>query len=142
MAVKTGSGWFLEIPDKEWYGIGDDARATYLEEQKTIARAKGCTSLIIVAVPDPIFPLYGHTKRHRVHLESWPSDDAPAFKIETEYTGYIHVDVWNKLSEKGRVDLTRSVRDALNARGEVYAGRYSIYVTDSVTQSLIEKGRV
>lgn len=141
-AFKVDTSWAVEFDDHEWYGVDDDARAALITEAKEQAKLEGCTGLTIFAVPDPIFPLYGHTTKRRVHSETLVYATGKVFEIRTTYRAEIAKDAWDNTPENLRTKLVRKVRDALNTRGETSPGRYEILVCAGDQCQVVERGRV
>lgn len=141
-AFKVDTSWAVEFDDHEWYGVDDDARAALITEAKEQAKLEGCTGLTIFAVPDPIFPLYGHTTKRRVHSETLSHANGKTFEIRTTYRAEIPKDTWDNTPENLRTKLVRKVRDALNTRGETSPGRYEILVCAGDQCQVVERGRV
>lgn len=141
-AFKVDTSWAVELDDHEWYGVDSEAQAKLIADAKEQAKLEGCTGLTIFAVPDPIFPLYGHTTKRRVHSETLAHANTKAYEIRTTYRAEIPKDTWESTPENLRTKLLRKVRDALNSRGETSPGRYEILVCAGDQCQVVERGRV
>lgn len=129
--------WVVELAEEEWYGPKADKEALKTNF-KDRAREQHCQQVVIFVIPDPLFPLYGDNKKHRVFQYQFPAAEKP-FKVGALFTGEIDVDVYERADEATRRSLIRDVRDMLNDTANGVAGRYVIRTTDG---KQLETGRV
>lgn len=141
-AFKADTCWVHECSDEDWFERKEETRTAFIDGIKERAKLEGCTSIAVFAVPDPLFPLYGHSVKKRVHSEQLAGASTALFEVRTTYFARIPNDVWESTAENLRPALIRRVRDALNERGIEHPGRYEIAICTDDTCTTIERGRV
>jgi hypothetical protein len=126
-SFKQNELWVVELDEDKWYGIPQDMRDALCAGVVVDARANKCSTLAIFALPDALFPMYGKTRRHRVHHEVLVRhDDANPFEMVMEITATVDAEHYNALSEMDRSRLVTRVRDAANRKANGVKGRYRI----------------
>ena len=138
--TKMGESWVVEIREETvWYGGDLSERNALNDKAKADAGKHGCSSVSIFVVPDPLFPLYGETSRHRVWTTRIDRSENDPYSVEALFTGIVKEAVFGKISLAEQQKMITVVRDKLNrmARGQV--GRYQIVFDNG---KLIERGRV
>lgn len=143
-AFKQSDMWLLQLDELEWYGIPKEAQDALKDDMLLQAGIEGCILVAILVDPDPVFPMFGHTTRHRVFEQRLERKLAVPFQIETKYTCEINSDEYWVANESTRMKMVGKARDALNECGLSVPGRYQIVVRvkDGQELRIIEAGRV
>lgn len=133
---RTDTTWILELDDDEWYGKD---HASIIIEAATEARKLGCIALAIFSIPDPVFPMNGMSRKHRVHYEKFTGSPERPYNVEARFVATVDAATWASLGDKAQMQLTRRARDDLNRKARGVPGRYSIVTSDGRE---IERGKV
>lgn len=138
-AFKQDALYIVELDENQWYGLDSERQTGVAAEYADRAKALGCSIMSIFVIPDPLFPMCGQGKKHRVFEKRIEVRSAP-FDLTILLTADIPLEAWDKLGELDRNRLVRECRDALNDRAVIakVRGRYQIVVGSTC----VERGRV
>lgn len=134
---KQNDLYVIELDEHEWYGPNVDREELQGKYRET-ARANLCALVAVFVIPDVLFPMCGHTRKHKVYEHHFPAADSH-FKVQATFTGVIDGEIYTSLSERQRSILVRKVRDEVNEHANGVPGRYTISLDNGV---ILETGRV
>lgn len=140
-SFKTDDAWVVEYDDHEWFGVSEEVRGEQVQFARDMAKAAKCTSFAIFSIPDPIFPVYGHSIRKRVYTEQ--IDTGASFHLSCTHHAEIPREHWDAISEEAKAKLLKRLRDILAIKGSTNPGRYEIYVPNGDgTNTYLERGKI
>jgi hypothetical protein len=140
-SFKADEAWVVEADDHEWFGQPEDVRAAIVTMTRDAAKAEKCTSFAIFSVPDPIFPVYGHSIKKRVHSEQ--IDTGASFHLSCTHHAEIPRDHWEAISDVAQSKLLKRLHDILSIKGATNPGRYEIYIPNGDgTNTYLERGKL
>jgi hypothetical protein len=143
MGYKQADMWIVELNEDQWYGL--DKTDTLTMGARVDARNNGCNMAAIFVTPDPVFPMCGQERRHRVYYHDLRSEreQTCGFKVSAVMTAELDTARYENGNERERKRMMQLARDAVNEAANGTPGRYVIqYVSTGRGLVVLERGKV
>lgn len=145
MGYKQADLWVVELNEDQWYGKPQDAQEQIRFAARADARNHECRLIAVFVTPDPLFPMCGEEKRHRVYHHDLNAERQreKGFKVSLVVTSELDTEKYESGNAVTRKKMLDAARDAANEAANGTPGRYVIQYTSTARGLVVlERGRV